>query len=229
MIKQAMRVSLGALAVAALLPLSATAQGRGTWVFTPYAGVYVPANDLARLTAEPADLAGAFKVKHQNALALGGTASYWLTERAAVELGGAYAYSHLDGVPVSGAPGSARNERASVMMGSAKFMYALLPSTSDVQLRLGLGPAVVHRGGTAYKEEDGVDVRGLTDVGGAFSLCTRVPLTGRLALRLRAEDYVYRAQLKFRDSADPLSGYSTDRRYQNDLIFSAGLQIRLYR
>jgi hypothetical protein len=88
-----------------------------------------------------------------------------------------------------------------------------------------VGPAIINRGGTAYKDDEEGKFSGLTNVGGAASLCTRIPITGRVALRLRAEDYVYQSRLKFRDAADPTGSPSFDKKLQNDLIFSAGLQI----
>ena len=221
---------LAALAVA----IPAQGQGLGNWIFTPYVGAYVPTADLARVNlADASDFVNA-KFKHDNAIALGGNLSYWFAERMGVEFGGAYAWSDakasfsMGGSNLGNFAGSG-GENAYVLMGAAKMMFALLPPTSQTQLRFGVGPAIVNRGGTAYKADEDGKFTGLTNVGGAASLCTRIPLAGRLALRLRAEDYFYQARLKFRDASSPTDNFNFDRRFQNDLIFSAGLQIGLAR
>lgn len=209
-------VVLAALAVA----VPAQGQGYGTWVFTPYIGAYVPTADLTKFTSTDGGEALIGKVKHDAGVALGGNLSYWFAERMGVEFGGAYAWSHAD---VSSNLESF-NDHSYVLMGTAKMIFALLPPAGDVQLRFGVGPAIINRGGTAYKDDEG-EFRGLTNVGGAASLCTRIPLTSRLSLRLRAEDYIYQSRLKFRDATDPGFDPRFDRKLQNDLVLSAGLQI----
>lgn len=227
------RIILGAGLLLSVLAPVAGAQPKRTWVFTPYVGVFVPANDVAKLSAEAGGMSAAMTAKHDNALALGANASFWLTERSAIEAGGAYAFSHLGGNfridEGTGTTAGTANEHAFVTMGTLKFMYALLPAGSERQVRFGIGPAVIYRGGTAYKADADGTVLGRTNVGGAASLCTRFQLAGPLSLRLRAEDYMYQARLKFRDAADPSGNFTFDRRFQNDFIFSAGLQVGIGR
>lgn len=213
-----MRASVVLAALAVTVP--AQGQGYGNWVFTPYIGAYVPTADLTRFNATDGSETLIGKIKHDNSVALGGNLSYWFAERMGVEFGGAYAWSHAsitsDFVSF--------DDDAYILMGTAKMMFALLPPTGDMQLRFGVGPAIINRGGTAYEEDEEGKVRGLTNVGGAASLCTRIPLTSRLSLRLRAEDYIYQSRLSFRDAA-PGTNVRYDRKMQNDLVLSAGLQI----
>ena len=71
----------------ALIPRVVSPQLAGSVVFTPFAGAYVPANDVAKVIAPSSALAAAARQK--SASAFGGNLSYWLNERVAVE-GGAH-------------------------------------------------------------------------------------------------------------------------------------------
>jgi hypothetical protein len=152
-----------------------------------------------------------------------------MTERVALELGGAWAFSHLTGDLAfshrGGSFASSGDEHAHVLMGAAKLMFSVMPPENEFKLRFGVGPAIINRGGTAYNSDQFGKFSGLTNIGAAASLCTRFPLTNALSLRFRAEDWMYQSRLEFRDPSDPTSDFDFKRRFQNDLIFSAGLQI----
>lgn len=203
--------------VLALVPLVAGAQPLGKFVLTPYVGVYAPTTDVAKVDLGTAE--------QRAGLALGATGSYWFTERAGIEVGGAYAWSKLRTID----PVDTFSENAGLILGAAKFMYGLFPVTSDFQLRLGVGPAIISRMGSAYKSDEEGSITGKTDFGGAVSLCTKIPLGRGMALRLRAEDYMYQAKLGYRDKLNPLDSFTADERFQHDFILSAGLQIGLPR
>lgn len=222
------RVSVTTLLV--LTPQMATAQLAGRLVLTPYVGAYVPSNDVAKVGLSSSSISMAASLKHESGFAYGANASYWLTDRFAIEAGGLYATSDLRGSvsvrednviatePVSDA--------AHVWFGSAKLMVQLLPPENGLNLRLGAGPAIVSRRGPAYKTDEFGRTTGLTNFGGAFSLCTRLPLSPSLGLRLRAEDYLYRANLGYR-STTGLESFDFGSRTQNDFVFSAGLQFSM--
>lgn len=223
-------IQSAAVLAAFVVPAAARAQTPGTWVLTPYAAAYLPSADVARWTESENGVSATATLRHKNAFALGGNASYWFADRMAVEFGGAYAFSRAAGGVGINPSGDqsftlSTSERARVLMATAKLMIAVVPTTNRVQLRLGIGPAIISRGGSAYKEADGSKFSGLTDVGAAMSLCTRVPLINSLALRLRVEDYAYGSKLKFRDPVDPSNNVNFGRRLQNDFMVSAGLQI----
>ena len=133
-------------------------------------------------------------IRQQSALAMGLTAAYSVNRFAGVELGGAWAFSDMKASPgLSGvipSPSLSRSESARVLMGSAKLILNLMPLTERSALRLGVGPAIISRGGGAYKADDNGDFSGLTDFGGAISLCSRLPLTDFLSRRIRAENYM---------------------------------------
>ena len=71
-------VTMGAIAV---FPTVASTQLAGSVVFTPYAGAYVPANDIASAFSSQV------VAKQKAASVFGANLSYWLNERMAVEGG----------------------------------------------------------------------------------------------------------------------------------------------
>lgn len=214
-----------AIVGAILAATTAGAQTTKKVVLTPYFGMYAPTTNL--LVAP----GGEGSARHKAGPTLGLNASWWLTDRVAFELGGAYAYSDARTVSPELSPvvTSLRETRnAYVLLGSAKAMVGLFPADSKMSLRLGFGPAIISHGGSGYKDPDG-KVTGRTDVGGAISLCSKIPITDRIAVRVRAEDYLYQAKLAFRSSVDPTDDVAFDKKFQSDLLFSAGLQFAFFR
>jgi hypothetical protein len=205
--------------------------GSGRIVVTPYAGVFVPAARVAELKPTLVGVQSASGIRHQNALALGLNASYGFNDLLSLELGGVWAFSdaraslglsnQVPGFSLS------RNESARVLMGSAKLMVNLIPLTERSALRLGVGPAIINRGGSAYKADDNGDFSGLTDVGGAISLCSRLPLTDFLSLR--CEPRTTRTSAQVPRFSNPTEEFSFGSKLQNDFIFSAGLQMVWWR
>jgi len=209
------------VAVAAASP--ARAQLAGKFIVTPYVGAYMPSTDVGRFTGT----AAGFTVKQKTAPALGANLSYWLNDRMAIEGGALYSGSDVKHPFFSetGTP-SLITEHANLWLGAAKLMMQVLPPESDFNLRFGIGPAFISRSGSAYKD-DNMKLTGLTDVGAAMSLCSRMALTSSTALRLRVEDYVYRTKLGFESYTTPSDNFSLDARTQNDFVVSLGFQIFL--
>ncbi len=217
--------------VGMLAPDSSAAQDRRI-VVTPYVGVFVPAMKVAEVKSVSGGLTSVLGIQQQSALALGANASYWFNDLAGIEVGGAWAFSDATaslglGTVVPGL-GFTRNESARVIIGSAKLMLNLLPLSDRTALRLGVGPTIISRGGSAYESDTHGAFTGLTNVGGAISLCTRLPLTDFISLRVRAEDFLYSSKLRFRAANDPAE-FTFGSKLQNDLVFSAGLQMVLWR
>lgn len=218
----------------ALVPLTAGAQPLGKIVVTPYVGAYAPANELARMRAHRVGNAVAANVAQRNGLALGATGALWFAPRVSVELGAVYVWSDLSSEFAFSQPGSLGSavpvvDNAGLLMGAAKLMVGLFPATSDFQLRFGAGPAIITRIGSAYKADADGKITGRTDLGGALSLCTKVPIGSRVALRLRVEDYMYQARLGWQSATNPAASFRYEERFQHDLVLSAGLQIGLMR
>ena len=219
--------------LAVIVPGLVGAQLAHSVVVTPYAGLYAPSTELGAISASAAGTSASLKFKHQTAAAFGANVSYWLTERFAIEGGAAYVGSDLKGWGTFSEPGSftsgSETQDAHLFLGSAKMMVQLLPAESQFNLRFGVGPAIIARGGTAYKEEDGAKMTGLTNYGGVMSLCSRFSLTRTVALRLRAEDYIYQSKIGFRDAFDPSNNFDLDKKMQHDFVLSAGLQLFMNR
>jgi hypothetical protein len=214
MFKDRLILSASALAILAAMPRVTAAQLAGTTILTPYAGAYAPTNDLAT---------GRFVGKQKAAFVYGISGSAWMTDRFGLEAGAAYALSDVTGSVTT--LSQSRASGAHVWLGSVKLMTQLLPPTSRYNLRLGLGPAVISHGGDAYQADSKGEITGLTDVGAAMSLCTRLPLTSSVSLRLRAENYLYQARLRYEDRIVRSNNISFDSKVQNDLMFSVGLQL----
>jgi hypothetical protein len=220
-----------AIAVTVLVAGSApraAAQQTGSVILTPYVALYAPTAGLfgAREVAGP--YATSLSGRHDPAFATGVNGSYWFTHRLGMEVGGAYAWSDVKalGSLSNGAttlPLSARRD-AHVILGSAKAMVNLLPTWSMYNLRFGVGPAVISRGGSIYQRNELGEFTHLTDVGVATSLCSRIPLARDLFLRVRAESYMYTAKLQYRDPTDPTATYDFTSRSQHDVLLSAGVQ-----
>jgi hypothetical protein len=225
---------LSRAAVAGIVPVIAAAQPLGKVVVTPYVGAYAPNTTVASRNEVSGTTAIAASVEHRNAVALGATASYWFAPRFSFEIEGLYAFSDVTTKFATREPGvttesSIGRKNAGMILGAAKLMIGLFPQTSEFQLRLGVGPAIITRVGSAYRANAEGQLTGRTDFGGAISLCTKVPVGSGVALRLRVEDFMYQARLGWKDKLDPSESYSFDKRFQSDFVLSAGLQIGVMR
>jgi hypothetical protein len=210
----------------------AGAQAERRIVVTPYAGVFVPATRVAHIRSDIGGIDHVIGIRQQSALALGANVSYWFSNLTGLELGGAWAFS--DAQPTSGFssvfPGALNGtESARVLFASAKLMLNLIPFTERRALRFGVGPAIISHGGSAYDSGANGKFSDLTDFGGAVSLCSRLPMTDFLSLRLRAESFIYSSKPRFEGTAVPQGNYEFAARIQNDFIFSAGLQMVFWR
>ena len=207
----------------------AMAQLSGRVVVTPYVGAYLPTNSIIRGRFTAPGTTVSMNARHDGAVATGVNVSYWMTDRFAIEAGGLYSSGDIKGdglINQSGAPTAMTiQDQGHIWAGSIKAMVQLLPPDSPMNLRFGLGPALISRGGAAYKEDIDGKFTGLTNVGAALSLCTRVSVTNTFSLRLRAEDYVYRSKLRF--ESPNASSLQFDPRTQHDVLLSFGLQFVL--
>jgi hypothetical protein len=226
---------LGRTVIAAavgLAPCTGGAQILDRVTVTPYIGWYTPVSTLGTLGQTGA--AGGFvrRIEQRSELALGANASYWITRRVALELGGMFVASDVRStMRVAGSGpglGGAVMHDAHVLFGTLKLMAHLMPEASPFNLRLGIGPAIVSRGGPAFRASDG-EYTGLTDLGTAVSACTSIPISETVRIRLRAEHFLYRTKVGFRSATDPGESYTFSGRFQNDFVLSTGLQMFLMR
>jgi hypothetical protein len=215
--------------VLALSPLIAGAQQRGDVVITPYLGLFAPGTDLGSISASAGGESVGASMQQQTSLTFGLNASYWFNRRVGMELGGAFTMSDLEGSFSITSPGEqfagTFDDDAYVLFGSAKVMFNLLSETSPMNLRLGVGPAVVSHQGDAFESDEEGKFTGLTDFGAAVSLCTRIPITSALGLRVRVEDYMYQSGVRYQDRTDPDASFDFDEKFQHDVILSLGFQL----
>jgi len=221
-------LALAASVLAVLAPARAPAQLAGKFVLTPYVGAYVPSVDLVKSTIVSGDLTTAVSARHRASAAFGTTGSFWVTDRVGLEGGLVYSSSSLNSKQFLNETGvsSVGRDYANVWLGSAKIMVQMLPPESDYNVRLGFGPALITRNGSAYASDAEGSVTGLTDLGAVISLCTRLRLSDMFSLRLRGEDYFYQANLGFKDNLTGATMSFGDRK-QSDFVFSLGLQMFL--
>lgn len=185
--------------------------------------------------------------KHKASLLFGGRLTVWMTEVFGVEGGFAYALSGadvdlagtVDGIDIDeadlielaqelgGAEAAAEVEQdlaepdAYVWLASLKGLYRFVPQPGGIfAIHVGGGVALIGRGGDAFEE-----VAGTTDVGGVLNLGATFDVSPQIAIRLDVEDYLYSA--KFED--EPSGVEISDSAFQNDLVFTGGLAIRLGR
>jgi hypothetical protein len=201
------------------------------FVFTPLVGVYTPTTDVAK-SISAGQVGVTSSLRQRPAVIYGGTLSYWLNGRVAIEGSTLYSQSRLDAsvrsTDVGATIAESMADNASLWLGTMRVLVQLRPPASGFNMRFGFGPAIITRGGAAYQSNTEGTPTGLTDVGAALSLCTRIPMTNKLSIRLRAEDYMYRAKLGWAD-LDPNSRYTFRSGTNNDVVFSLGLQFMLNR
>lgn len=186
-----------ALLVAGLLaaaPAAATAQGSSA--ITLFGGVYTPLGD-------DIDLGGvAGTVERNNSFAGGARLTFWGSNILGLELSGAYSPAK---VTIAG--GTINEDRdLNLFFGSAKLMLGISPKMSPVGFHVGAGPALIRRGEDVTAQSESV-----TDFGLVFGGGVRIPFSSSIALRVDAEDFVYKGEF----------GNSDETR--NDLLLTAGL------
>jgi hypothetical protein len=203
----------------------------GRIVLTPYIGVYAPSTDVFRFGLIQNGTTVSFTTRHEPAAAVGVTASVWLDERFAIEAGGLYSRNTLRANLLMNQVGAITNSSADgaadIWAGTLKLMVQALPQQSGLNLRVGMGPAFITRGGPAYRSVAEGRMTGLADVGAAFSLCTRVPLAKVADIRFRAEDLVYQARQTWESRTVAGASLTSDPRLQHDFVISVGLQVNV--
>ncbi len=187
---------VAAVAVTAL-PSPAAAQGGVD--LSPWAGVYIPTRNSF------SDLDNA--VFDRDISAIGGARlTFWGTGILGFEATGGYAPAKVSGETIN------ETGNTDLLLANARLLLALSPVTNNVGVYLAAGPALLTRGSNPLNED-----RSRTDFGANVGLGFRFALgeSGRTALRLDLEDYLYNGDFGGGDD------------FQNDLVASLGLSIAL--
>lgn len=203
------RLALAVAAAALAAPSLLAAQLRTE--LTPFAASYYGVTHLGEGTGGP--LAGnSFTVDQNNAFAAGVRLTVPVGGRLAIEGEFVYTGSGLSITEKDGfGPGldGGISQSGRVMFGSLRAVIS--PRRSN--LFLIAGPAIVTRGGDAWK---GVNKSDITDFGGVVGLGIRASVTPRFRINFTAESYLY-----------SFNGGGTKSKFQSDILVSLGIPIAL--
>lgn len=191
-------VVAGAIVLSALSLAARPAMAQGSLTITPWGGIYVPTkNEFSSVDTD---------IKRNNAFMGGARLTFWGNSPLGLEFTGGYSPANVE------IAGGTINEdkNTNVFVGSAKLMLGISPASSSFGLYVGGGPALIRRGEDVTAESESV-----TDWGGVIGAGLRFPLGSSVGLRLDLEDYLYDGD------------FSGDDDFQNDLVISAGLSLRL--
>ena len=189
---------LGALALVGVVGAfsAAPAAAQSGFSVTPWAGAYVPTRNEFRTVGSD--------IRRDNSFIMGARLTSWGRSAVGFELTGGFAPAR---VRIAGT--TVNEERnTQVFVGGLKVLLGLSPQNSNFGIFLSGGPSLIRRGRDIANEDESA-----TDWGGVVGLGFRVPISQSVGLRLEAEDYFYGGD------------FDGSRRFQNDLVLSAGLAI----
>jgi hypothetical protein len=197
------------------------------WV--AFGGLFVPTADLARTTfVQPPLDAAEVKIKQAIGPVVGARLVAWW---GTVGWESAFAYAFSEGrVNVTGVPGPedvcaetpGAECGANVWYASSKLLFRFAPQPyRGWYVFSGAGLAVAGHLGDLW-ERSGA----FTDLGVVVNVGGVIDISRRFAIRIDAEDYIYQFKAKVED--DPVLGTTVvSSKWQNDLVFTAGLVIRI--
>lgn len=216
------------LAVVATVGLAATAGAQ--WRVTGFGGVYAPTTNIGKYTAVSGTTSAEIAMKHKTGFIVGLNANRWFAERAGFE--GTFGYVNSDATTSAAIGGSlpiagSVTNSGYLFLGAAKLLYGITPHESRQLFYLSAGPAIIGAGGSAYKDQGGVKMDRSTSVGGVAGVAARMHLNELLCLKLGADDYMYSSKVKLVDTTTPANTVEMGSKFQNDLVFSAGVSVRM--
>lgn len=175
---------------------AAPAAAQGGFSVTPWAGAYVPTrNSFSTVGSD---------IRRDNSFIMGARLTSWGRGAVGFELTGGFAPARVR------VAGTTINEERNtqVFVGGLKVLLGLSPKNSRFGIFLSGGPSLIRRGHNV-----GLADESSTDWGGVVGLGFRIPFSPSVGLRLDTEDYFYGGN------------FDGSRKFQNDLVLSAGLAI----
>jgi len=135
----------------------------------------------------------------------GARLTFWGTGRLGFEAVGGYAPARISGETIN-------ETNTNLLVASARLLLGLTPVTNNVSFFIAGGPALLTRGRDPFDDDTS-----RTDFGANLGAGLRFGLgdTGRSAIRLDLEDYMYNGDFGGGD------------KFQHDLVASLGLSIAL--
>jgi hypothetical protein len=174
----------------------APAAAQGGFSVTPWAGAYVPTRN--KFSTVGSD------IRRDNSFIGGARLTFWGRSPVGFELTGGFAPARVrvSGTTVNG------DRNTQVFVGGAKLMLGLSPASSRLGIFLSGGPSIIRVGHNVARENES-----RTDWGGVVGVGLRIPFSESVGLRLETEDYFYGGN------------FDGSRKFQNDLVLSAGLAL----
>jgi hypothetical protein len=207
---QSVRIPRTAGLALALLLTAHEASAQGRIELTPFGASYYGLTHLA--TGTDPNNGNDLRIDQTNAFAVGARLSVPVGARLSVE--GEFSFT-MSGLRVTendlfgpGVDGGVAQD-GNIIHGSLRAVFS--PRRSNLFLLA--GPAIVRRGGDAWKGADGSDI---TDFGGVVGFGVRANVTPRFRLNFTAESYLYN-----------FNGGASDGDFQADLLVSVGVPIAL--
>lgn len=216
-------ISRTSCTTAVLLALFASTGATQTtsFEFVPYGGAFVPTGELGT-----ADIEGTiYEIKQKTSAAFGGRLVAWWSRVVGWE--GNFAYALSDGELKTSAgqdfcttPGATC--KADVWFASSRLLFRYAPREyRGWYVFAGAGVAVIGHVGDLWEQADAT-----TDLGGVLGIGGVLDISPRFAVRIDAEDYLYKYAPKL-DLDPELGTFTGSSGTQHDLVFSAGLIIRM--
>lgn len=217
-----LRTAALALVASAGLATAAGAQ----WRVTGFGGVYAPTADVLSEAVTVNGTTAKISMKHKTGFIVGLNANRWFADHAGFE--GTFAYINSD-ASANVASGTdfafSGSDHSYLLLGAAKLLYGITPHQSAQHIYLSAGPAIIGAGGNAYKDQEGLKLDRSTTVGGVIGAAARLHLNDLLCFKLGADDYMYNAKIKLNDTQGNTTVADFGSKFQNDLVFSAGLSL----
>ena len=203
-----MRMAAG-LAVLMGMPIALAAQAKAE--FIPFVGLYLPAASIV-------DESGV-TLKHNTTFVFGLRLGLQVTDRVGVE--GSFGYTP-SGVTISAAGIGSADTAARVILASGRVLFGVGPRTGSTAWHVLAGLSVVAHGGDAYDllQAGAGSLSGATDIGMVVGVGGKFKIGSSLAVRVDVEDNLYSAKFN-------LGGANSQSKFQNDVVASMGLVIRL--
>jgi CBS domain-containing protein len=164
--------------------------------------------DQLRATSEPS---GQVSARQRPGFVAGLEAAWRFAPRVGAGIVFAHASSPIRTRFTGPRPETTTSREDGRVLAAAALLHGYAPTLGGRLMFTGaLGPALVSRGGGAYR-----GVEGTRDVGAALQAGADIRLARRVGLRVTARDFVYRAGFR-------IGSGTTPTRTQQDLVLSAG-------
>lgn len=197
------------LAILVSAPFALAGQGKVEAI--PFVGVYAP---IANVVDE-----SGLTLKHKTTFVFGIRLAVQASDRIGVE--GSFGYAP-SGVTLSVTGVGSADTSARVMLASGRVVFGVGPRAGSTSWHVLTGLSVIAHGGAMYDVLKGGagSLSGTTDIGGVVGFGGKFKVGTTMAIRVDVEDNLYSAKFN-------LGGTDSQSKFQNDIVVSMGLVLRL--